>query len=127
MPDETYNIFIWTAIQPCVGTICACLPTLGPIFQGGHSPESLVGNSKTHMQLRNFGSNSKSSLWSTRPRNIAGQAGDPVRSFHRIPEDAIVLTTVQARKPDDVESLPIADNDIHVQSELATISKGRSF
>lgn len=43
--DFTYdlaNIIIWSAIEPCFGIICACLPTLGPIFRG-RSPESLIG------------------------------------------------------------------------------------
>ncbi|MCJ1352868.1 MAG: hypothetical protein MMC33_002852 [Icmadophila ericetorum] len=44
--DFTYdlaNIIIWSAIEPCFGIVCACLPTLGPVFRG-RSTESLVGS-----------------------------------------------------------------------------------
>ena len=30
--DSLASIILWSATEPCVGIICACLPTLGPIF-----------------------------------------------------------------------------------------------
>ncbi|MCJ1312975.1 hypothetical protein MMC25_006651 [Agyrium rufum] len=58
--DITYDItdiIIWSAIEPCVGIICACLPTLGPIFRT-HSFESWFGGIRSYMRL---GSSRKSS------------------------------------------------------------------
>ena len=31
--DNSTKVVLWSAIEPCVGIICACLPTLGPVFQ----------------------------------------------------------------------------------------------
>ncbi|KKZ62461.1 hypothetical protein EMCG_03124 [[Emmonsia] crescens] len=27
------NIFLWSFVEPCIGIVCACLPTMRPIFQ----------------------------------------------------------------------------------------------
>ncbi|OAX79203.1 hypothetical protein ACJ72_06481 [Emergomyces africanus] len=27
------NIFLWSFVEPCIGIVCACLPTLRPLFQ----------------------------------------------------------------------------------------------
>jgi len=35
---------IWSQIEACWSIVCACLPTLGPLFRGGRSPESIVNS-----------------------------------------------------------------------------------
>lgn len=27
------NVFIWSSVEPCIGIVCACLPTLQPLFR----------------------------------------------------------------------------------------------
>ncbi|OJJ42185.1 hypothetical protein ASPZODRAFT_77553 [Penicilliopsis zonata CBS 506.65] len=34
------NVFIWSSVEPCIGIVCACLPTLQPLLR--HSLHSLV-------------------------------------------------------------------------------------
>ena len=29
--DLSYDVFIWTTIEPCLGIVGCCLPTLGPL------------------------------------------------------------------------------------------------
>ncbi|KUJ17954.1 uncharacterized protein LY89DRAFT_683928 [Mollisia scopiformis] len=50
-----YYTIIWTSIEPCMGVIGACLPSLRPIFLG-FSPESLVGSIRSVLSLRSMGS-----------------------------------------------------------------------
>ena len=54
LTDSLANIIIWSTIEPCADIICVCLPTLGPIFQGGSSPESFLGRIKTILTIRSF-------------------------------------------------------------------------
>ena len=30
---EMGNVFIWSSVEPCVGIVCACLPTLQPLLR----------------------------------------------------------------------------------------------
>ncbi|KAK4692427.1 hypothetical protein P7C71_g4771, partial [Lecanoromycetidae sp. Uapishka_2] len=48
-----YPLVIWTSVEPCLGVISACLPTLRPLFSG-LSPESILGSIKSTLSLRSF-------------------------------------------------------------------------
>ena len=126
LQDDTYNIFIWTAIEPCVGIVCACLPALGPIFQGAHSPGSLIGSIRNYVNLRTQGSHlSKSSLWTSHPRSQPEQWRDSSsKSFHRTPEDAIILTSAYGRRPDDTEDKAIPPKGIFVHTKMCSVDNG---
>ena len=70
-----------------MGVICACLPTLGPLFQGDHSIESSIGSIRSYLGINSKKQNSKS-----------------IVNRRQIPDDAIVLTSINTRHLDDVES-----------------------
>ncbi|PWY77000.1 hypothetical protein BO70DRAFT_295136 [Aspergillus heteromorphus CBS 117.55] len=36
------DVFIWSSVEPCVGIVCACLPTLQPLFR--HTLQQLFGS-----------------------------------------------------------------------------------
>ncbi|KAH6666984.1 hypothetical protein B0J14DRAFT_705032 [Halenospora varia] len=40
----TVQYIIWSQIEACWSVVCACLPTLGPIFHGGRTAESMVNS-----------------------------------------------------------------------------------
>jgi len=51
--DVTYHegpLFYWTVPECCLSVVCACLPTLRPIFHGW-SPESLMGSVRSALSL----------------------------------------------------------------------------
>lgn len=108
-----------------MGVICACLPTLGPVFQGGHSAESLIGSLKSYLQLLSRSNRSKSSVENEFDREKLEQShGSPGRSFVRMPEDAIVSTKVHGRQLNDVESQTIPSEGIVVHTKLSTSNGG---
>ncbi|MCJ1358731.1 MAG: hypothetical protein MMC33_008731, partial [Icmadophila ericetorum] len=41
------NMLIWSFIEPSASVVCACLPTMGPLFRGGRSAASLVDGIKS--------------------------------------------------------------------------------
>ncbi|KAL9102100.1 MAG: hypothetical protein Q9187_009165, partial [Circinaria calcarea] len=119
--DDLTNIFIWTAIEPCMGVICACLPTLGPVFQGGYLPESLLGSFKSYLLLLSRSNRSKSSVENDVGREKLEQFhSTPVEAFHRMPEDAVISTNVHGRQLNDVENQAIPAEGIVVNTKLST-------
>lgn len=63
-PDVFYDFLIWTSIEPCLGVVGACLPTLGPLIditystihakiKSTFSRQSLLGNSGISEANRN--------------------------------------------------------------------------
>ncbi|KAF2792104.1 hypothetical protein K505DRAFT_388011 [Melanomma pulvis-pyrius CBS 109.77] len=51
--DEAPTMY-WTIPETCMAVVCACLPTLRPLFQGW-SPESLVGSMRSAISLHSVG------------------------------------------------------------------------
>ena len=50
----------WTVPETCIAVVCACLPTLRPIFIG-MSPESVIGSIRSALSLRSLGGSNHSS------------------------------------------------------------------
>ena len=86
-----------------MGVVCACLPTLGPLFQEKHSMESFLGGIRSYLRLGSQNPNSKSSL-----------------NHQQTSDDAVVLTSIQARHLDDLESHDVAREGIYVHTKLST-------
>ncbi|KAM0795055.1 hypothetical protein BDR22DRAFT_872508 [Usnea florida] len=99
---DSYNIFIWTIIEPCTGVVCACLPTLGPLFQGKYSMESLIGSIRSYLGIDSQIPNIESSV-----------------NHRQLSDDAIVLTSIHARHLDDLEGQNLAEEGIYVQTKLS--------
>lgn len=48
-PDVTWimgDVFIWSSVEPCIGIVCACLPTLQPLFRRAF--KSLLSSKGAH-------------------------------------------------------------------------------
>ncbi|KAG7005494.1 hypothetical protein G7Y79_00019g046740 [Physcia stellaris] len=112
--DDTYNIFIWTVIEPCMGVICACLPTLGPLFQGGHSLETMIGTLRSYLRL---GSQSKTSINQDKGfKPFESPADHAAKSY---PDDAFILTSIKGRRSEDLESRNSTDAGIYVGTKVS--------
>ncbi|KAL6715742.1 hypothetical protein ACLMJK_006703 [Lecanora helva] len=55
-----YSLVAWTTVEPTLGVISACLPTLRPLF-AGMSPESLMGSIRSVLSLHSMRGSSPSS------------------------------------------------------------------
>ena len=102
--DDTYNVFIWTSIEPCVGIVCACLPTLGPLFTAGHGAESMLGSFKNYMRLRTQSNRSKrtgggSAGSSQQKGSKVMMMGDDsmTKSLYQMPGDAVIMTSINGQ------------------------------
>lgn len=108
-----------------MGVICACLPTLGPVFQGGHSPESILDSLKSYLQLLSRSNRSKSSVENDFDLEKLEQLhGAPTEAFHRRPGDAVISTKVHEGQLDDVENQTIPAEVITVHTKLPTSDDG---
>ena len=108
-----------------MGIICACLPTLGPIFQESWSPESLINSVKGYFQMR---SRSKSSVWSDNKHKDSMRSGkSSVRDFRERPEDAVILTNVWGRRTNDTENGVMPVEGIFVQTKMSTSDEGGRY
>ncbi|CAD6589006.1 MAG: hypothetical protein ASARMPREDX12_003557 [Alectoria sarmentosa] len=61
------NLIIWSEIEPCMSIVAACLPTFGPLIQGGFSLPSLARS----FQSRIF-KQSTSTSTESEPRGVSG-------------------------------------------------------
>ena len=71
---------LWTSIEPTLGVIGACLPTLGPLFQGV-SPESVIRSIRSQISLHSLRSPKRSPKGSTNATSHSGAAGDSKERF----------------------------------------------
>ena len=99
--DESYDIFIWTVIELCAGVVCACLPTLGLLFQGHHSKESLIGSIRRYWKIDSQNQTTESSV-----------------KYRQKSDDVIVLISTPVKHLDDGESYNMAEEGIYVQMKL---------
>ncbi|KAJ5888952.1 hypothetical protein N7495_008993 [Penicillium taxi] len=85
------QVYVWSTVEPCVGIICASLPTLKPVIRSAMKAEHLMffkNTSKTFRRstsmhdLRNRANASRHSNHSTHSKNIASQS-----SFEAKPDD----------------------------------------
>ena len=102
-----------------MGVICASLPALAPLFQGGHSMQSLIGNVRSFVRdsaqfYRSKGrisiSNDKQG-W--KPSNESS-----VKSYQEIPDDPVVSASIHGGHSDDTEAQFHANEKAHGQSEI---------
>ncbi|OJD18496.1 hypothetical protein AJ78_01485 [Emergomyces pasteurianus Ep9510] len=105
------NIFLWSFVEPCMGIVCACLPTLRPLFQ--HATRVVFGTEIGRsistgpgispglvrtQQSSNVEGSKKQKMGFTR---MKGTVGDEPKSANgrillRPADDETMLTTVSA-------------------------------
>ena len=101
-----------------MGVICACLPTLAPLFQGGNPMQSLMGNVRSFVRnstqsYRSRGRISASNdVQSWKPPNDSS-----VKFYRQVSDDAVVLICTPGGKPDDIETQGRATETIIFQSD----------
>ena len=120
------NIFIWSRIEPCCSVVAACLPTLGPFFQNGHSPASLVENIRSIFSSR--GSTSSLAVGSRKVSEDSksaarGFAEDGQRQWDQERKSGTVTISggTASKTPKDHALQPIeAEHSIMVQKSFAS-------
>ena len=96
-----------------MGVICACLPALAPLFQGGHSVQSLIGNVRSFVRDSTQYYRGKGRISTSNDvQNWKLPNDSSVKSYHQIPDDAVVL---HKGKPDDIEAQGSATEKIDMQ------------
>ncbi|KAE8365612.1 hypothetical protein BDV27DRAFT_144277 [Aspergillus caelatus] len=123
-PDITWvmgDVYLWSTIEPCIGIVCACLPTLNALLR--RTTKLVLGSNAERL----FGSFSLSA--SRKKRRDRSQSKS--RSFQQLdaregcqnarlrPEDEIVLTTVSAHsEPNsyqrDTDSVKLMNDSAHM-------------
>lgn len=121
LKDDTYNIFIWTVIEPCLGVICACLPTLGPLFQGRHTLETLLGSIRSYLGIGSHKNHCKTSINKSRSFDAwKSHTNQPAGTYHEMPDDAIFLTSIYGRQLEDVQSQNSTDEGVYARTNVST-------
>ena len=82
--DNLTNLSIWSAIEPCLGVICACLPVLGPIFQC-HYPRTVVNGPRRNIVLDTSSKNRVNSPnLAMKPSTSAGSNDSMATPFYKM-------------------------------------------
>ncbi|KAL1985736.1 hypothetical protein VTN96DRAFT_7484 [Rasamsonia emersonii] len=114
--DLTWNIsdsFVWSCVEPCIGIVCACLPTLRPLLRRvfGH----LFWSTSKRSQTPN-NSNSAGFKSSQNGRAFFRLPDGSNRNASTAPEDEVGLTNnVEGAKYDDAK---IPMNSISVRRDI---------
>lgn len=123
-----YWIVLWTSIEPTLGVIGACLPTLRPIFHG-ISPESVIRSIRSQISLHSFRSPKTSPRGSPKgSRNGTSRSGPSTGSSERFAHVEAVDgastvddhgTTMELEDRNQMErAWPGNENGIHVNRDF---------
>ncbi|MCJ1249410.1 hypothetical protein MMC30_006634 [Trapelia coarctata] len=99
--DFTYyltNLCIWTAIEPCLGVICACLPVLGPVFQCGTS-RAAVNVSRSNIGLHSYNKGRVTSPNLGKASTSAGSNESMARPFYKMRSRGEVVEAIELEVP----------------------------
>lgn len=98
---------LWTSIEPTLGVIGACLPTLRPLFSG-ISPESVIRSIRSQISLHSLRSPKSSPKGSTKgSRNTTSHSGPSSESNERFAHTVEGLGTVE----NHITSMGLEDRD----------------
>lgn len=87
--------------------------------------ESLIGTIKSYLRIGSQNYHSKSSINRPSGFEASKSPGDPSnKSYHQMPDDAIVLTSIQGRQADDIESQDLNVEGIYVRTKVSTSENG---
>ena len=84
---DYYTLIIWTSLEPTLGVVGACLPTIRPLFQG-FSPESIINSIRSVISLhsrRGSRSNINSATGTHKAANSDGSESS--KGFARLDDD----------------------------------------
>ncbi|EIT75137.1 hypothetical protein AO1008_00659 [Aspergillus oryzae 100-8] len=99
------DVYLWSTIEPCIGIVCACLPTLNALLRRttklvlGSNAERLFGSFSLSASRRKRRDKSQSKSRSF--QQLDGNEANPNAQLR--PEDEIVLTTVSAHIKHDFD------------------------
>lgn len=95
---------LWTSIEPTLGVVGACLPTLGPLFKGV-SPESIIRSIRSQISLPSMRSPKGSPKRSPTATTYSGPPSDSHERFAHSVEAAEGSSTVS----NDITSMELQD------------------
>ena len=86
----------WTVPETCIAVVCACLPTLRPIFIS-MSPESIIGSIRSALSLRSLGGSNhgsphrsaaqKPTAYGNAPGSFTQHGSDSMRGFVQMSDE----------------------------------------
>ena len=101
-----------------MGVICACLPTLGPLFQDGHSMQNLLGYVRSFLRSSTQFYRSRGRISaSNNVQNWKPPNDSSIKFYRQVSDDAVVLVCTPGGKPGDIEAQGRATETILFQSE----------
>ena len=116
---------LWTSIEPTLGVIGACLPTLRPFFSG-ISPESVIRSIRSQISLHSIRSPKRSPKGSPNATSHSGPSSDSNERF--VHSDGAVeglsavdnyITTVELEDRDKMEKTwDGKGNGIHISRDV---------
>ncbi|KAI4143777.1 MAG: hypothetical protein LQ340_006875 [Diploschistes diacapsis] len=89
VPDEAFNVFLWTSIEPCLGIVAACLPVLGPLFRETRSLASVFNSVALFSRLRSRNRSHQS--------DIISEQKQPPLVHDGVDREAIIMTTIKSK------------------------------
>ena len=117
--DSIANIILWSAIEPCVGIICACLPTLGPIFQR-RTLRAIVKSVVSFFAIHSKGSSDSQFSLPTVKEHVSRKSpsDSKARQFYSLDDEQSLVTSVQPSSENErgLEEFPL--ESIMVNSRL---------
>ncbi|KAL4780315.1 hypothetical protein BJX76DRAFT_364423 [Aspergillus varians] len=68
------NVYVWSSVEPCMGILCACLPTLQPLIR--RSLQKIMGSSVARNRLGNSTPHAASSSANRPSKTLDGGLGE---------------------------------------------------
>ncbi|KAL9625613.1 MAG: hypothetical protein Q9160_000326 [Pyrenula sp. 1 TL-2023] len=128
--NDSYNVFLWTAIEPCTGIVAACLPPVAPLFKDKRSLQSLFASaaffSRVHTRNGSRESTSVPRHGSQTPDQKASSSlSDQLPLFRGGDHAGITLTTVVLGKDGegDREKYPEAAHSLDGNAVGAVVAR----
>ena len=97
---------LWTSIEPTLGVIGACLPTLRPFFHGV-SPESVIRSIRSQISLHSLRSPKGSPKGSTNATTHSGPSSDSKERFAHQDDAAGSSNAIS----NDITNIELADRN----------------
>ena len=80
---------MWTVVEPALGVISACLPTMRPLFSG-FSPESVMDIVRSKFSLRSLTRTRGSRETLSNKQDVGSERSLNTNDFHKIPDDSVI-------------------------------------
>ena len=115
---------IWSSIEPTVGVLCACLPTLGPVLNR-HALESMISSVLSFFTIHSNHSEATSvPLSLDRPKKPKNDA--TARPFYPMDDEQSLVTDARGQRDSPEEGNTLSSKKIQVDTSFNMEVEGRN-